>query len=85
MALTPYPTKRQEEALRDVLDHPGASLAERAARLDITRAGVLGILRSLGAKTLALPDAKGKWTITRLGRKWLYPTMPTRHAKDEAR
>ena len=81
MTRNPYPTKRQEDALRDVLKHPEDSLSMRAARLGITRAGVLGTLRGLAAKTLALPDAKGKWSITRTGRAWLRPTMPTRSAE----
>lgn len=76
----PYPTKRQEDALRDVMRFPGDSLAMRAARLGGSRVSMLGLLRALGAKTLALPDNDGKWSITKKGRAWLRPTMPTRNA-----
>lgn len=76
----PYPTKRQEDALKDVLKYPADSLADRAKRFGITRAGVLGLLRAIAAKDLVEPDERGKWSVTLEGRRWLRPLMAERRA-----
>lgn len=80
MTKNTYPTKRQEDALKDVLRFPRESLAKRAKRLGMTRVCVLQHLRALGAKGLAEPDEKGKWEATLAGRSWLRPVMGTRRS-----
>lgn len=75
----PYPTRKEEAALRDVLKHPTASLAERAVRLGVTRAGVHHLLTRAALKGMAESVDRG-WEVTLAGRKWLRPLMGERRS-----
>lgn len=78
LAMNPYPTPREEIALKDVLRKPDASLAERLERLDSLklagRSGVLYLLNRLRKKGLVACEG-GEWRVTLEGRKWLRPTL----------
>lgn len=76
--MNPYPTKKEEAALRDVLKYPLHSLAERAVRLDVTRGGVRHLLVRAEGKGLAMLEGDGSWSVTAEGRKWLRPLMAER-------
>jgi predicted DNA-binding protein (UPF0251 family) len=78
--MNPYPTKNEEAALRDVLKHPDDSLADRAARLDVSRGGVRHLLERAKLKGFAQSVVGGSWVVTLAGRRWLRPTMATRQA-----
>ena len=76
--MNPYPTPREEIALKDVLKEPSASLAERLERLEALnlagRSGVLYLLNRLRKKGLVACDG-GEWSVTVEGRRWLRPTL----------
>lgn len=72
-----YPTSRQTDALRDVAANPDSTQRERAARLGISAPAVLALLRQLERRALVWCEG-GKYSVTKLGRAWLRPTMPTR-------
>ncbi len=76
------PTTKEEAAMRDVLSFPADSLADRAARLKVTRGGVLHLLRRLALKGMAAHNSVNPcgWEILTPGRAWLRPTMATRRA-----
>lgn len=71
MATNHYPTQRQEQAMKDVSEHPDATLEDRRHRLGITRAGVHAVLGALEKKGLTAHRDGGKWSLTAGGRKWL--------------
>ena len=79
----PWPTPREEAALKDVLRFPAASLTDRLERLDVKgRSGVLYLLRRLTVKGSVEHDGRyaRSWSVTLAGRRWLRPT-----ARSEAR
>ena len=78
-----YPTSRQTEMLRDVAANPKSTQRERAKRFGCSAPAVLALLRQLERRTLVWCEG-GKYSVTKLGKAWLRPTMPTRR-KDEAR
>jgi len=67
----PYPTQRQEQAMKDVAAHPDATLEQRRSRLGITRAGVHAMLGALEKKGLMTHEEGGHWSLTSPGKKWL--------------
>ncbi len=77
--LNEFPSSRQVEALRDLMEHPDNTLRERAVRLECSHVAVGALLAQCERRAL-VERLTGCWRLTKRGRAWLRPTMATRRA-----
>lgn len=73
--LNDYPSSRQVEALRDLQLHPDDTLRDRAERMECSHVAVGALLVQCERRQLAERET-GQWRVTKLGRRWLSPSVP---------